>query len=104
MRTMLKVTFPVEAGNRSIKDGTLPKTIQSFIQQWRPEASYFYPENGKRAALFFFDLKDPTQIPAAVEPLFMNLDATVELTPVMNAEDLKTGLEKAFQGRQPVAA
>jgi hypothetical protein len=40
-----------------------------------------------------FDLKDPSEIPAIAEPFFLNLNAKVEFSPVMNAEDLKKGLE-----------
>ena len=103
MRTLLKVTLPVESGNRAIKDGSLPKTIQTLIQELRPEASYFFPEHGQRTALLVFDLKDPTQIPQVVEPLFTKLNAAVEMYPVMNADDLKAGLEKTMKSleREP---
>ena len=94
MRVLLKVTVPVEAGNKGIKDGVLPKTIMSFVEQHKPEAAYFLPEGGKRTALFVFDLKDASTIPTIGEPFFQNLNAEVTLSPVMNAEDLKAGLEK----------
>jgi hypothetical protein len=45
------------------------------------------------------DFKDVSDIPAIAEPLFMALDAAVEFIPVMNAEELKTGLSKAMQTR-----
>ena len=61
----------------------------------KPEASYFTAEGGKRTALFVFDLKDPTMIPSAAEPFFMNLHAAIKLSPVMNLEEMKAGVEKA---------
>lgn len=94
MRTMLKLTFPVETSNKAVKEGILTNTVMRFVEQMKPESAYFYPEAGKRAALFVFDLEDSTLIPTSVEPFFANLDATVELTPVMNLEDLKAGLAK----------
>jgi len=96
MRTMMKVSFPVEAGNKGVKEGLLPKTVMGFVEKMKPEACYFLPDGGKRSGIFFFDLKDPTLIPSIAEPFFMNLNATIELTPVMNLEDLKAGLEKAM--------
>jgi hypothetical protein len=95
MRMMMKVSIPVEAGNRGVKEGILPKTVMAFVEQAKPEASYFTAENGKRTAFFVFDLKDPTMIPSIAEPFFMNLNASIELSPAMNLEDMKTGVEKA---------
>ncbi|MBI2386536.1 MAG: hypothetical protein HYV14_11040 [Elusimicrobia bacterium] len=99
MRTLLKVTMPVETGNRAINDGSLPKTVQALIERNKPEASYFYAEDGRRTMLFVLDMKDASEIPELAEPLFMALNAEVRLYPVMNAADLKTGLEK-FAGRK----
>ncbi len=103
MRTLMKVIMPVEPANRAIKDGSLPKVMQNLVSELRPEASYYYAEHGQRTALFVFDLKDPSQIPQVAEPLFVKLGAAVELCPVMNADELKTGLEKTMKtlGREP---
>lgn len=95
MRTLLKVVIPAYAGNKAIANGALSSAMQDVMDKFSPEASYFYPENGKRAALFVFDLEDPTQIPSVAEPFFENMEAEVTLTPVMNADDLKAGLKKA---------
>ncbi|OFV89842.1 MAG: hypothetical protein A3G76_13970 [Acidobacteria bacterium RIFCSPLOWO2_12_FULL_65_11] len=95
MRMMLKVSIPVETGNKAIKDGTLPRTIESTVDRLKPEAAYFFAEDGKRTALFFFNMADASQIPAIVEPLFMGLNAAVTTVPVMNADDLKKGLTEA---------
>jgi hypothetical protein len=92
MRMMLRVTIPVEAGNRGIKDGSLPRTIQTLIERIKPEAAYFFPDAGLRSALFVFKLDEGAQIPLSVEPLFEQLNAGVTLTPVMTAEDLQKGL------------
>ena len=63
MRMMLKVSIPVEAGNRGVREGIVPKTVMEFVEKMKPEACYFTPMNGNRTALFFFDLSDPTMIP-----------------------------------------
>lgn len=99
MRMMLKISIPVEAGNNAIKDGSLPSTIQGLIERLKPEASYFFPEDGQRTALFVFDMHEASQIPALVEPLFMGMHAAVALFPVMNAEDLQKGLAQAAKQR-----
>ena len=91
MRTMMKVTLPVEAGNKAIADGSLPRVIQETVERIRPEAAYFTVENGRRTALFFFDLGDASQMPVVGEPLFQ-MGADVQVTPAMNAQDLQKGL------------
>jgi len=35
-------------------------------------------------------------IPTAAEPFFMNLNASIELNPAMNLEDMKVGVQKAM--------
>jgi hypothetical protein len=97
VRVMMKVSIPVEAGNKGVKEGFLPKTVMEFVARAKPEACYFGPQDGKRTAFFFFDLTDPTMIPMSAEPFFTNLNADIELTPVMNLDDMKAGVEKAVK-------
>ena len=99
MRTLMKITVPVESGNQGIKDGSLESTIQGLMKRLTPEAAYFYPENGHRTMLMVFDLKSPADLPTITEPLFMDLNASVEMVPVMNVEDLKKGLSAMIEHR-----
>ncbi len=94
MRTMMKVSIPHEAGNRGVQEGTLPKAFGGFMDEFKPEAAYFFAENGVRTALFVFDLKKESDIPYVAERFFMGFNANVSATPVMNADDLKAGIEK----------
>ena len=94
MRMMLKWTVPVERGNVAIKDGTMTKTIESLLDQLKPEAAYFLAEDGRRGGMMVFDLADPSMIPQVAEPLFLSLDASVEFVPVMNPDDLRKALDK----------
>jgi hypothetical protein len=91
MRMMLKIMIPTEAGNRAIRDGSLPKILEGAVARLKAEAAYFVAENGVRTAMIFFDMRDSSDIPSIVEPLFMGIDAEVELLPVMNADDLRRG-------------
>ena len=92
MRMLLKVTIPTELGNRAIKDGSFAKVMEATMAKLKPEAAYFVAERGRRCALFFFDMRDASDIPGIAEPLFVGLHAEIELVPVMNADDLKKGL------------
>jgi hypothetical protein len=100
MRCLLKVSIPVEAGNVAISEGSMPKTIESILNDLKPEAAYFAEENGKRTGFVFFDLKETSEIPAVAEPWFLAFNAQVEFHPAMNMEDLKKatpGIEKAVK-------
>jgi hypothetical protein len=94
MRTLLKITIPAEAGNKGVQDGTLQKIMGEAMERLRPEAAYFFADGGLRAGMFVIDLKDSSDIPSIAEPFFSGLNAAVEFIPVMNADDLKKGLER----------
>ncbi len=94
MRMMLRWTVPVERGNEAIEDGSLVRTLESLLEALQPEAAYFWTEHGERAGMVVFDMADPSQIPQIAEPLFLSVEAAVEFVPVMNADDLRTALDK----------
>lgn len=95
MRMMLKVSMPTEASNAAFHDGSLGTALMDAVERLKPEAAYFFPENGQRTALYVFDMQDEAQIPVVVEPFFHAVNANVALIPVMNAEDVKKGIEEA---------
>jgi len=64
------------------------------MQSLKPEAAYFYPEGGKRHAMFVFDMKSSSDMPGIAEPFFQELNADVVLSPCMNPADLAAGLKK----------
>lgn len=92
MRMFLKVQMEVEAANRAIKDGSLPKIVQGFMEAAKPEGVWFTALEGKRTMVAVFDLASPAQLPPLAEPFFMGLNATFEVHPAMDAADLQTGL------------
>ena len=97
MRMMLKFLLPVEKGNQAFNDGSLGKAMETIMSKLKPEAAYFGVSEGKRGGMLFFDLTEPSQVVETVEPFFLNLNAAVELIPVMNGDDLRKGLAKAGQ-------
>ena len=94
MRMMMKILIATESANQAVKDGSVKQILQTAFAALRPEAAYFFPAEEGRTILFFVDLKDPSDIPAAGEPFFRGLNARVDFTPVMNAEDFQAGLAK----------
>ncbi len=97
MRMMMKVQIPVGRGNETLKDGTLPRIMREALEALKPEAAYFTTMEGQRTAVLVFDLKDVASIPKIAEPFFMRLDARVDMAPVMNAQDLESGLKQVAE-------
>ena len=95
MRMLLKIQMDVEAGNRAIKDGSFGQVLERVMGRIEPEAAYFTAVDGKRTGLIFFDLKQPSDIPAIAEPFFMTVGAAIEFLPAMTADDVQKGLEEA---------
>ncbi len=88
MRFLVKVSFPVEAGNAAAKkDGF--KVIQTILEQQKPEAAYFIADGGQRAGILIMDIKEASEIPGIAEPWFLALNASIEATPAMVPEDLQ---------------
>ena len=88
MRFMLTFRIPTEKGNALAKNGNLNQTVRSVMEEIGPEAAYFGDTEGARGGSLVVNMDDASQIPAMAEPLFLGLDATVQIHPVMTAEDL----------------
>ena len=88
MRMLLKVSIPVESGNAAIKNGTLGSTVQSILEDLKPEATYFAEDNGMRTGFIILDVATESDIPRIAEPWFLAFNAAVELHPAMSPEDL----------------
>ena len=68
--------------------------MQRAAERWKPEAMYFTTFDGRRTAFVIFDMSDPSDLPPFAEPFFMELEAAVEVAPVMNGADLEKGLSR----------
>jgi hypothetical protein len=94
MRMMMMAVLDTEAGNEALRNGSMITTVEQMMNQLKPEAAYFAAPAGQRSCFVVFDMADPSQIPAIVEPLFVGAKATVTLSPCMNLEDLQKGLSQ----------
>ena len=99
MRMLLKWELGLEAANQAIRTGTMAEINEVLAASTQPEAAYFGTENGKRTGYIFFDLTDTAQIPVIAEPLFQQLNSTVEFIPVMNVDELQQGLAAVGETR-----
>jgi hypothetical protein len=94
MRMLMRTYIDANDGSEALKSGALQKAIKTFIETFKPEATYFTVENGTRSGLYVFDMKGSSQMPAIGEPFFA-LGCRVTLFPCMAPEDLSAGLAAA---------
>ena len=89
MRFLVKARMDVETANALARAGKLGSTIQSILEELKPEAAYFVADEGQRTAILVINMEDPSELPAVVEPWFLAFNADIEATPAMIAEDLE---------------
>jgi hypothetical protein len=97
---MLSFRVPTDKANAAIKDGTFPQTLQSILEELKPEAAYFTDVDGARGGYLIINMDDASQLPAMAEPLFFGMGATIRVPLVMTPEDLEKAtpaLERAAQ-------
>lgn len=88
MRFLCTARMDIEKANDLARKGTLGQTIQSIMDDIKPEAAYFIADEGQRTAVFIVDMQDMSQLPAIAEPWFLAFDADFEGVPAMLPEDL----------------
>ena len=79
MRMLFTVVADTEAATRAIENGTAQQSIKQALERLKPEAAYFYLQNGKRTSLFVLDVADPSEIVSLAEPLFSLIKAEISL-------------------------
>lgn len=92
MRYMVKFTIPLDKGNELVKSGKISKNFQSLMEDFKPEAAYFFPDEGQRSGFMVIDITGSPDFVKVVESFWFGLHATVSVTPVVNGEDLAKGI------------
>jgi hypothetical protein len=88
VRFLVHITLPTETVNLVMQSGKFASTVQSIINEIKPESIYFTEEQGLRTGYMIVNIQDASQLPAIGEPLFHAFDAAVEFHPAMTLEDL----------------
>lgn len=100
MRFMISFRMPTDKANAVIKEGKLPQTIQSIMEELKPEAVYFTDVDGARGGYFIVNMDEASDLAAVAEPLFFGLGATIKVHLVMTAEDLQKATPAIDQAAQ----
>lgn len=94
MRIMVRVALDTAKSNQMVLDGTIGPTLEGILEKLKPEAAYFHPWEGRRAITMVIDAPDGATLPVLVEPFWLELGASVETVPVVNADELGIGLSR----------
>jgi len=62
MRVTITFRFAVDPGNDLIKSGKIGQIFGNLIEDLKPEAAYFFPENGQRGGLMVINMDDSSQL------------------------------------------
>ena len=95
MRMLMRWRLGTVETNEAMRSGRMADINKRLDELTKPEAQYFCVEGGTRTGYVIFDLADPSDIPPIAEPLFQELNATVEFFPTMDAAQLGAGIGKA---------
>lgn len=91
MLHILKVRFPIEAGNKALRDPDFGRKMSELLSDIKAEAAYFTTVDGQRGCYVIVDVKDSSEIPAIAEPFFLWLNADIDAMVAMRPEDLAKG-------------
>jgi len=84
----VRATVPTTSGNKMVKDPNFLTNIENYIKKFNCEASYFTEIGGNRTMIFVLGLPSRDMVPTILEPLFLDLEANVEVHPAMNFDDV----------------
>ena len=94
MRMMMQVELDTQTANPLIGDGRIKDVLDGIMSRMKPEAAYFYARGGRRAFTLVVDAPDSASIPSLAEPFWQEVNASVEMFPCMNAEELQEGISR----------
>lgn len=103
MHLLVKFHIPTETGNELIRQGKMKDVMASLVSELKPEAAYFMPDQGYRSGYLVVHAQDSSSIVTICEPFWMALGATVEILPVMTADELQQGLAALDQSVKRLA-
>ena len=72
-----------------IKKGLLQHQLQKTYEDLKPETVYFGITNGQRTIYMVIDMPSADKMPWSFEPFWLDWEAKITITPVMNQADME---------------
>ena|SRR6266404_5544723 len=89
MHFLVKVTIPVQAGNKLIRDPKFGKRMEEILGDIKPKSTYFAVDGGQRTIYLIVDISDASRLPAVAEPFWLAFEASVECIPVLTDKEFQ---------------
>lgn len=102
MKFLLEIVVPNEVGNQKLKDGSMMKHLHKYLGEVKPEKVYFGIAHGKRTLFMVIDVPSAEKLPELLEPLWIDFQAEIFITPVMDAHEFEKaslGIERVVKER-----
>jgi hypothetical protein len=95
MRFLMHFKLPHEPFNKLVREGLAGQKLGRIVEETRPEHIYFTEQDGQRAGVAIYEIKDVTKLCHIAEPWFLSFSAECKFSLAMTPEDLgKVGLEE----------
>jgi len=90
MLFIIKATIPNDAGNDMVRSGAgMKELINTIMGDVKPEAAYFAIADGQRTLFMIANIDKPEEMVRLAEPLWLGVEADVDVYPAMSAEDFE---------------
>ena len=91
MRIIVTYAIPIDKGNELVRSGEIGNVLQAIVEEHKPEAAYFYPNDaGERAGALVVEMQKGTDLPKIAEALFLGLNARVSMRPCFGLDDMES--------------
>jgi hypothetical protein len=95
MRFLMTFKIPHEPFNKLVRDGVAGQKLGRIVEETRPEQIYFTEQDGHRAGVAVYEIKDATKFCTIAEPWFLSFNAECRFSLAMTPDDLgRVGLEE----------
>jgi len=95
MRFLMTFKMPHESFNKLVREGVAGQKLGRVVEETRPEHIFFTEQDGHRAGVAVYEIKEPSSLCAIAEPWFLTFGAECKFSLAMTPDDMKkVGLEE----------
>lgn len=84
MRYMVKFWIPENVSQELSQTGKIGQLVHSLIENYSPEATFFFPEDRVRSGILILNMGDPSDLDKLGQSFKFDLRAEISATPVLS--------------------